>query len=373
MRDVGALLEDGPSCRQLLQTLCKAPALIQPPGGAVAALASGGLFDGTSVRSGLPRRSLTGVLRVATWNIAGGHWSCAAPASWKLPDQRAAIVAEVQRWRTSLECDVVALQECEEATALPGLESLFDFAASVPAADTRGFVHLYVRRGLSWSEFDAGRPSCVAVRISRPELAEEEDGSEASLVIAAVHLPHGERPAQRLDVIARACRAARDAGYPLLVCGDFNAKDDEVASLCRSTQLQEALYNGKSWMALGNRFYADSPYSGPGLRYDRHLFGAGLWAEAHLVGQGKVFFEGQEFFMSDHFGVMAYVDQSRLHAFSSKRPGVAAGARRAQLFDAKDPFLFFPLGASLYGDVSGSGFSSPSFARGRVGGGRSLV
>ena len=55
-----------------------------------------------------------------------------------------------------------------------------------------------------------------------------------------------------------------------------------------------------------------------------------------LVGEGKVFFGGKEFFMSDHFGVMAYVDQSRLHDTWPRTVGVAAGARRLQLKDMKD-------------------------------------
>ena len=120
--------------------------------------------------------------------------SHAAPATWSLTDQRAAIVAEVLRWRSSLACDVVALQECETATAVPGLDCAFDFAGAAPATETRGFVHLYVRKGLSWSPFEAVQPPCVAVRIERPERVEEaeeeeEGGSQASLVIAAVHLP----------------------------------------------------------------------------------------------------------------------------------------------------------------------------------------
>ena len=121
-----------------------------------------------------------------------------------------------------------------------------------------------------------------------------------------------------------------------MICGDFNAKDDEVNSICRNAQLREAAYAGKSWMARGNRFYADSAYCGLGLRYDRHLFGDGVWAEAHLVAEGKVFFGGQEFFMSDHFGVMAYIDQNDVYSASSKCASVAARARRGQLVAAKD-------------------------------------
>ena len=43
--------------------------------------------------------------------------------------------------------------------------------------------------------------------------------------------------------------------------------------------------------------------------------------------------------MSDHFGVIAYVDQSRMHSISSKGASVAVRSRRAQLVAMKDPLL----------------------------------
>ena len=58
----------------------------------------------------------------------------------------------------------------------------------------------------------------------------------------------------------------------MLVLGDMNAKDDEMRGVCQEVKLQEARYAGASWGVKGNKFYADVPCSGFGLRKDRVLF-----------------------------------------------------------------------------------------------------
>lgn len=100
--------------------------------------------------------------------------------------------------------------------------------------------------------------------------------------------------------------------------------------------MQEARYAGVSWGVKDNRFYKDSAYSGAGLREDRVLFGKKVWAEAHLVGQGKRFFDGHEFYMSDHFGVMSYVDSGDVYASLAKQDSVVARTRRGQLVALRD-------------------------------------
>eukprot|EP00959_Pyramimonas_sp_CCMP1952_P030994 649999-Pyramimonas_sp.AAC.1 len=58
------------------------------------------------------------------------------------------------------------------------------------------------------------------------------------------------------------------------------------------------------------------------------MFGQDLWAEVHLVGKGKVLFEGSEFHMSDHYGLFGYV---RAHAcFGSRGHGMRALAQRSR-------------------------------------------
>ena len=106
--------------------------------------------------------------------------------------------------------------------------------------------------------------------------------------------------------------------------------------MCQEVKLQEARYAGASWGVKGNKFYADMSYAGFGLQKDRVLFGSRVWAEAHLVGQGKVYFGGSEFCLSDHFGVLAYVDVGKLYASAAKRDVVTARERRGQLRKLKD-------------------------------------
>ena len=70
----------------------------------------------------------------------------------------------------------------------------------------------------------------------------------------------------------------------------------------------EARYAGGTCASLGNRFYADTQCSGVGRRLDRVLFKGSVSAAVHIIGQSKIFSEGLEFYRSDHFGLMAFVD-----------------------------------------------------------------
>ena len=81
-----------------------------------------------------------------------------------------------------------------------------------------------------------------------------------------------------------------------------------MAALCGVMLLRDARYEGKSWGVRGNAFYKDQVYAGPGLKKDRLLVGRMVWAEAYLVAQGRMFFDGAQFCLSDHYGLMAYVD-----------------------------------------------------------------
>ena len=129
------------------------------------------------------------VLRLATWNIAGGHRSSQAPSRFSVEDQRAAVMNELRRWHRSYECDVVALQECEQVEGYEELNDTHCLVHVSEAKDSRGFVHVYVRRGRGAEivETTAGDP-CVAVRIEMDSAV----GKRMSLVVAAVHLPAGE-------------------------------------------------------------------------------------------------------------------------------------------------------------------------------------
>ena len=61
------------------------------------------------------------------------------------------------------------------------------------------------------------------------------------------------------------------------------------------------------------------------------FFRGPVWAEAHLVGQTKVFLDGLEFYRSDHFGLLAYVDVDDVFARDLGGDEGRARARRSLL------------------------------------------
>jgi len=273
------------------------------------------------------------MLGVASWNIAGGHKSVQAPKGYGAEDQRARQMAEILRWERSFGADVVALQECEEATAYRELQRRYELVGTAEAVANRGFVHVYVRRrdDIEFERLDVGAAApCVAVRIDFGS----EGGARQSLVLVAVHLPAGDAVDGRRQILKRVLEKLGARGRErVLLVGDMNVnKDAEAIQLCDDLQLKEERYEGFSWGVPGNRFYADMTSGGRGLRKDRVLFGEMVWAKAHLVGQCEHFFDGSKFHLSDHFGVMAYVDVSPVYASITRKQDVlAARARRAEI------------------------------------------
>jgi len=336
VQDVSGLLRSEEQCRKVLRMCGTVPSLVSCGGGSAFRM-DGAIGLGSAVRGAPVTAQTVRVLRVATWNVAGGHRSAQSPSSWSAKDQKAAVLAEVLRWDGACGCDVVALQECESDVGHEELLGAYVFVGSAAALANRGYVHLYVRRGLNYEAVPVGgaRP-CVAARL---EWTGGSDGEKLDVVVASVHLPTGDRAGARSDVVQACLSTVEGDGKRVLVVGDVNAKDEEVESLCRSHQLRDARYCGFSWGVKGNGFYADSAYRGPGLRCDRVLFGEGAWAESHLIAQGKVFFEGREFYLSDHFGLMAYVDFNDVYAAGGRSSQIMARARRGHLVAMKDVAL----------------------------------
>ena len=128
-------------CRNVLCMLGTRPS-VRSAGGSVSAVGHAPL---QRVGGKLARAGATSLhaLRVATWNIAGGKRSSQASEKWSPLDQREAIAQEVLRWGA----DVVALQECEDAAPYDRLTSKYDFVGSAAAVETRGHVHVYLKRG----------------------------------------------------------------------------------------------------------------------------------------------------------------------------------------------------------------------------------
>ena len=87
------LLEDDSSCRSVLRKLATVPCLSQQGGFSVASggVAVGALVGGAGARSAGRCEHRGSVLRVLTWNIAGGLRSAQAPEKYSAEDQRAAV------------------------------------------------------------------------------------------------------------------------------------------------------------------------------------------------------------------------------------------------------------------------------------------
>ena len=348
VRDVVELMSGGDACLGVLRKFVTVPSLLSvgvpsagrpscaptSAGGAAAAGCADGLTgDAVAAGStgGRARYAAVRAMRLATWNIAGGLTSDQAPKGYNSEDQRAGVMQEVMRWSGSFGCDVVALQECEGSGAYAELLESYEMAGAVEAKSSRGFVHVYVRRNADVTferlELAAAEP-CVAVRVHFGEV----EGVARSLVVVGVHLPTGGTGGKRKGILQRALSKLGEEREKVVVLGDMNVnKDAEVVELCDDLSLKEVRYAGYSWGVPSNRFFSDSSFVGPGLRKDRVLFGSKVWVHAHLVGQVEKFYAGEKFHLSDHFGLMAYVDVGDLYASRAKQDVVAARVRRAQL------------------------------------------
>ena len=323
LRDVDRLLTEKAACRAVLVKLGVAPALVpaREPHAVLRKVSPAAVDGALSERGGLQC-----MFRVATWNVAGGLKSDDAPSAYSLIDQHASVMREVLRWERSYGCDVLALQECQAGEALAELGERFAFVGSAEAHATRGFVHLYVRRGVEFEvvSLAAAGPS-VAVRVRRAEAKDNE-----GLILAAVHLPSGDSSGKRREIMTRLVGELGDEDNVCIV-GDMNTKAEELEELCKTLRLGDARYAGVSFGAQGNRFDHRLPKRSFGHRYDHVLFGKGVWAESHLIGNGPVCFDGSEFHLSDHCGVLAYVDVCGAYMSKTTQDIVAARVRRARM------------------------------------------
>ena len=134
-------------------------------------------------------------------------------------DNLLAVQAWVRRWMP----DVLALQECPSSEALAELDVEYAFVGA--AAAHVGYVHLYVRRGLSFGAeaLADGLPGVMARGVV--------DGVDCEVV--ACHLaPHAsasaveERGRQVESLLAKVTAPAR------IFMGDLNVREDEANDLC---------------------------------------------------------------------------------------------------------------------------------------------
>ena len=195
-RDVDRLLEDAASCRSALRSLFTVPALVARRSdhdvarGDVSAVAGHGI-------SARHREQQPKEMRVVTWNVAGGHRSAQAASRYSDADQRAAVLAEVLRWKQTFGCDIIALQECESCEAYRELEETHVLVGAVEARESRGFVHVYVRSGMSYERLHVDGPEpCVLVRVGRADAVAERCRSGAAASGCCLRWRAGACPAE---------------------------------------------------------------------------------------------------------------------------------------------------------------------------------
>ena len=131
-----------------------------------------------------------------------------------------------------------------------------------------------------------------------------------TLSIVGVHLQHSPQAASErkrtLTLVAEAVSRESDA---LVVLGDFNVyHGDEDPGLWKDLGLKDAEYAGDSWNPRVNKFFPNQADLRKGQQFDRVLFRGAVAAYSCLVGQHRVFKDGCEFFLSDHFPLLGFLD-----------------------------------------------------------------
>ena len=298
-REVFAYLSSRGACERVLRLLVSRPVV------AVAANAAGGLatsFEGQSERG--PEGTTD--LRLLTWNISEVRGvatrSVQAPDTWTEAENREAVQREVLRW----DADIVALQECPSARALPLLVAERYKLVGSSRQTHAGFVHLYVRH--SWEAPVEDLASEV------PGVAGAIVVNDIRVVIVAVHLEPTHLGAALRGKQLRGALRGRDSDT-VVVMGDMNMIEKDATERVRHHRLGEAVYDGLSWNPRVSRYLAWDAEGEPerGQQYDRVWFRGGIFAYAYLVGNSRFFQDGQDFVLSDHFGVLALASVHAAH------------------------------------------------------------
>ena len=266
-----------------------------------------------------------------TWNVnqvlqPSSAMSPANDKLWSDADNLAAVEADVLR----LKPDVVTLQEVHGDSCLIRLAKNYNLIGARPGANrSAGFLHLYARKGLVAEQVDA--PSGLHGVLAKVQFADTQFG------IVALHLQAGAQGSlERRAGFKLAVSAVAPVASTIVVCGDLNLREEEVKlwKLCQSYSLEEVAYEGSSWNPRANRYDPDFKDAQP-MRFDRMFFRGAVFASGFLAGKRKQFQAGFEFFLSDHFALLALVD---VHTDYGARDASrhALHARRAALTRLRD-------------------------------------
>ena len=264
-------------------------------------------------------------LKILTWNIAGRDLSNSAPKSWSFRDKLCALRREILR----LQPDVLALQEVPGSGVCAAVPEGLELIGAAEAHPSGCFAQLYCR-----PELDMRR---VGLPRSTPAVSGRCTVNESEIMFVSAHLfPSRENDAERAREVrqifsARVCDS-------LVLLGDLNVRPLEVKSLCDEHDLRAMPYSGCTWDPRVNKFYENlQDYRRNGEVFDQVLSSGCVWVEGHRVGNCYEYRAGKKFHLSDHFGLLGFVDVhaaygtaggGQSHVAENRR--AALGARRTQ-------------------------------------------
>ena len=193
-------------------------------------------------------------------------------------------------------------------------------------------MHLYAKAALS-----ARRVDCVGV----PGVAAIARVRGVDVAFVAVHFANGrEAEAKRLKHLGRASDVASKCSANVVLFGDMNLPDAELAKVLREPLrarcLKDAGYFQFSWDPRRNRYSDEEGYATrPPVRFDRVLYSGNLFGCSYLVGRRKQFQQGSGFYLSDHFAVLALLDVDAEHGRADRNLQLEK-QRRAALARLRD-------------------------------------
>ena len=182
----------------------------------------------------------------------------------------------------------------------PVVPEALDLVGAVEGHPAGCFVQLYGRRDLGF------------VRVTLPQGCPAVMGrctvQGTVVTFVAAHLfPHLENAEERSKQVRQICSARSRGAFVLM--GDLNVRRDEVGPLCEGHGLRDMPYSGSSWSPVINRFYENlQSYRRLGEAFDRIWSAGEVWVEGHMVGACRTYCSGESFFLSDHFGLLGFMD-----------------------------------------------------------------
>ena len=273
---------------------------------------------------------------VATWNVAGDDLAECAPVQYKKKEKALWLRSTLERWS---DVDILAVQESPSREAMGALSGVFRQVGGSMKSHADRYVQLYVRVRVE------AQAVCPAIA-NAPAVAAWVTLGSARVLVVSVHLASGRQKSKvrtrQMQVVTKYvdehlanADAAKSGAVGAIVLGDMNVRGDEVPNLLELGGWREAVYHGRSWNPVVNRFYPREPDSVvEPLSFDRVLFKGHVNVASFLAGTERRWANGRAYALSDHFAVYGLVDAHACHGSSGSR--AVRDQRRVDLGKQRD-------------------------------------